>query len=70
MPPIVEVTSPDLVYVRSHGRSRETWEQAGVTVQERTKYLYNQGELKEWAPRFIITGANRHGHDVFRWNVV
>ena len=51
VPPIAEVTSPDLAYVRFHGRRRETWEKKGVTVQERTKYFYSQEELKEWVPK-------------------
>lgn len=51
VPPIADVTSPDLSYVRFHGRRQETWEKRGVTVQERTKYLYSEEEMKEWVPK-------------------
>jgi uncharacterized protein YecE (DUF72 family) len=51
VPPIAEVTSPNLSYVRFHGRRGETWEQSGVTVHERTRYLYSRAELQEWAPK-------------------
>jgi uncharacterized protein YecE (DUF72 family) len=51
VPPIAETTSPDLAYVRFHGRRRETWEKSGMTVQERFKYLYNREELQEWVPK-------------------
>jgi uncharacterized protein YecE (DUF72 family) len=45
------VTSPNLSYVRFHGRRGETWEQSGVTVHERTRYLYSREELQEWVPK-------------------
>jgi uncharacterized protein YecE (DUF72 family) len=51
VPPIAEVTSPNLSYVRFHGRRGETWEQPGVTVHERTRYLYSREELQEWVPK-------------------
>jgi uncharacterized protein YecE (DUF72 family) len=51
VPPVAEVTSPNLSYVRFHGRRGETWEQSGVTVHERTRYLYSREELQEWVPK-------------------
>ncbi|MEJ2560576.1 MAG: DUF72 domain-containing protein [Anaerolineae bacterium] len=51
VPPVAEVTSPILSYVRFHGRRKETWERPGVTVQERTRYLYSREELGEWVPK-------------------
>jgi uncharacterized protein YecE (DUF72 family) len=51
VPPIAEVTNPDLSYVRFHGRRRETWEKSGTTVQERFRYLYSREELQEWVPK-------------------
>ncbi len=51
VPPLAEVTSPELSYVRFHGRRAETWEKEGVTVQERTKYIYSPAELQEWVPK-------------------
>ena len=50
VPSVDEVTAP-IAAVRFHGRNRETWEQKGLTVSERFRYLYSEEELKEWAPR-------------------
>jgi uncharacterized protein YecE (DUF72 family) len=60
VPPVAEVTSPALAYVRFHGRRGETWEQSGVTVQERTRYLYSREELEEWVPKVkeLAAGAS------------
>lgn len=46
MPPIVEVTSPDLAYLRLHGRNRVAWN-SGRTVAERFDYRYDDAELAE-----------------------
>ena len=51
VPPLVAVTSPDLSIVRFHGRRVETWESRDTTVAERYRYLYDRGELMEWARR-------------------
>ena len=51
IPPIVTATSPDLAVVRFHGRRTATWEAKGVQTVERFRYLYDRGELDEWAPR-------------------
>jgi len=51
VPPIGVVTASKLSYVRFHGRRQETWEKRGATVQERTKYMYSEAELQEWAGR-------------------
>ena len=47
MPPVVEVTSPGLAYVRMHGRNAGTWTR-GRTVAERFDYEYADPELEEW----------------------
>lgn len=47
MPPIVEVTSDALAYVRMHGRNASTWTR-GRTVAERFDYDYPEEELEEW----------------------
>lgn len=47
MPPIVEVTSPALAYLRLHGRNAQTW-QGSRTVAERFDWEYSDGELEEW----------------------
>ncbi|HTE64824.1 MAG TPA: DUF72 domain-containing protein [Candidatus Binatia bacterium] len=51
LPPIVAITSPQLAVVRFHGRRVETWEAKGIPVVERFRYLYDEEELGEWAPR-------------------
>ena len=51
IPALTEVTSPDLVVVRFHGRRTETWEATGIPVVERFRYLYDEKELAEWVPR-------------------
>jgi uncharacterized protein YecE (DUF72 family) len=51
VPPIVAAPSPELAIVRFHGRRTATWEAKGVQTVERFRYLYDQGELAEWAPR-------------------
>jgi uncharacterized protein YecE (DUF72 family) len=51
VPPIVAAPSPDLAIVRFHGRRSATWEAAGVQTVERFRYLYDEAELGEWAPR-------------------
>ncbi|HTI32227.1 MAG TPA: DUF72 domain-containing protein [Miltoncostaea sp.] len=47
MPPIVEVTSPDLAYLRLHGRNKDTWN-TGRTVAERFDHVYSDEEMEEW----------------------
>ena len=47
MPPVVEVTSPGLAYVRMHGRNATMWTR-GRTVAERFDYEYADRELEEW----------------------
>lgn len=47
MPPIAEVTSPQLAYLRLHGRNTATWH-TGTTVAERYDHVYTEGEMGEW----------------------
>jgi uncharacterized protein YecE (DUF72 family) len=47
MPPIVEVTSPGLAYLRLHGRNAATWN-TGRTVAERFDHHYSEQEMEEW----------------------
>jgi uncharacterized protein YecE (DUF72 family) len=49
--PVIEAPSPELAIVRFHGRRTATWEAQGVQTVERFRYLYDQDELGEWAPR-------------------
>ena len=47
MPPIVEVTTPSLAYLRMHGRNGDMWT-AGRSVAERFHHTYTTEELEEW----------------------
>jgi uncharacterized protein YecE (DUF72 family) len=49
LPPVAEVTSPDLAVVRFHGRDPKAWEKQ--TVSERFRYRYDEDELREWVPK-------------------
>jgi uncharacterized protein YecE (DUF72 family) len=50
IPPVWEVTLPDLAIVRLHGRNRETWEKKGLaTAAERFDYRYSTAELESLA---------------------
>ena len=47
MPPVVEVTSPALAYLRLHGRNAAAWN-TGRTVAERFDHVYSDEEMEEW----------------------
>jgi uncharacterized protein YecE (DUF72 family) len=49
LPPVAEVTSPDLAVVRFHGRDPKAWKKQ--TVSERFRYRYDEDELREWVPK-------------------
>ena len=51
VPPVAVVTSPELAVFRFHGRNRETWEKPNIPPSERFRYLYDEDELADWAPR-------------------
>jgi uncharacterized protein YecE (DUF72 family) len=42
-----EVSCPEVVVVRVHGRNRATWNRKGLTAAEGFNYLYSEHELKE-----------------------
>jgi hypothetical protein len=68
MPPIVEVTSPALAYLRLHGRNAETW-QGSRTVAERFDWQYSDEELGEWLdPVLDMAGAAQEVAVVFNNN--
>jgi uncharacterized protein YecE (DUF72 family) len=48
VPPVVAATAPDLSVVRFHGHS-DKW--TSRDIYERFGYLYDEDELKPWAPR-------------------
>jgi uncharacterized protein YecE (DUF72 family) len=53
VPPIVAVTSPSLAIIRMHGHRGATWEQRGVPVVEKFRYLYDRAELSQWVPKAL-----------------
>jgi uncharacterized protein YecE (DUF72 family) len=51
IPFVPEVTQPELVVFRLHGRNAETWYQSGLTSsQQRFDYLYQHEELATFLP--------------------
>jgi len=75
MPPLVEVTSPELAYLRLHGRNAATW-QGSRTVAERFDWQYSDEELGEWldpvldmagrAQEVAVVFNNNHGDFALR----
>ncbi len=61
MPAEIEVPTSNLAVLRLHGRRVETWEQRGVPVLERFRYLYDRTELASWITRLheIASRAER-----------
>lgn len=53
VPPAVAATSPDLSVVRFHGHSKG-WESRNI--YDRFGYLYDEDELRPWAPRIRELG--------------
>jgi uncharacterized protein YecE (DUF72 family) len=51
LPPVSASTSPDLAYVRFHGRNTENWNVKAETATRRFAYLYSEEELGEWVPK-------------------
>ena len=59
MPPIVEVTSDALAYLRMHGRNAGTWT-SGRSVAERFDYDYPEPELEEWVEPVLDMAERAH----------
>ena len=51
VPPVSAVTSPELAVFRFHGRREDLWEKPNIPPNERFRYLYDEDELADWAPR-------------------
>lgn len=47
LPGLLEVTNPELLVVRFHGRSDATWNDTSGSAAERFRYLYSADELEE-----------------------
>lgn len=68
IPPVAEVTSPRVAYVRFHGRNYAKWWKHEEPY-ERYDYTYSEEELQEWVPRIqymdkeaekVFVFANNH----------
>jgi uncharacterized protein YecE (DUF72 family) len=70
VPPIWEVTRPDIAVVRLHGRNHVTWEKKGLkTASERFDYWYDEKELKALAPQIdAIANEAQRVHVLFNNN--
>ncbi len=49
LPPVSDLVTSDLAYIRFHGRNVETWWSGDSAT--RYDYLYSESELKGWKPR-------------------
>lgn len=66
IPPVWEVTCPELAIVRLHGRNRETWDKKGLASSvERFNYLYSEAEFLELAEPVRRLGAKSGRVHVF-----
>ena len=69
IPTVLEVTNPDLVIVRFHGRNYQKWYAKVKTTAERFDYLYSEQELKEWVPKVgTLAGKVQEMHLLFNNN--
>lgn len=57
LPPVAAVTSPDLAYVRFHGRNTAAWEGKHATATPRFAYRYSEDELAAWVPKIESLAA-------------
>jgi uncharacterized protein YecE (DUF72 family) len=56
LPPVMDVVTAPLAYVRFHGRNGETW--WGSDSASRYDYLYSEQELEIWADRVKTIAAH------------
>jgi uncharacterized protein YecE (DUF72 family) len=69
MPPVMEVTNPELAIIRLHGRRESTWEARNDIVTERYRYLYAEPQLDGWLPSVHHAALEaRHVHLIFNNN--
>ena len=69
VPTLLEVTNPELVIVRFHGRNYKKWYARVKTTAERFDYLYNDDELAEWVPKVRqLAESAREVHLLFNNN--
>jgi len=69
VPTVLEVTNPELVIVRFHGRNYKKWYVRAETSAERFDYLYSPEELEEWVPKIQqLAQEAREIHALFNNN--
>lgn len=60
VPTLLEVTKPDLVIVRFHGRNAGKWYAKVQNTGERFDYLYSEEELRAWVPNVERLASDAH----------
>lgn len=69
VPTVLEVTDPDLVIVRFHGRNARMWYARVKRTAEQFDYLYSEEELREWVPNVAALAERaREVHVLFNNN--
>lgn len=57
LPPVAVATTPELAYVRFHGRNAAQWEAKHTTATPRFAYRYSEEELAAWVPKLRALAA-------------
>jgi len=65
-PPLAVTTSPDLFYVRFHGRNAQGWRSG--SMQKQFDYNYSNDELAEWSQTHIPQMARRASTGILFFN--
>jgi uncharacterized protein YecE (DUF72 family) len=63
LPRLFAVTNDELLVVRLHGRSDETWSRTSSSAAERFRYMYSEEELEELVPPIVeVAQEAREAH--------
>ena len=66
VPPVVQVTNPELSLLRFHGHNRAGWQTPGASVHQRFDYLYSPAELAAWVqPTRLLARESKRVHALF-----
>jgi len=69
VPPVAAATTPELSFVRFHGRNTETWEARTNASSDRFDYYYGATELDEWVPKIErLAGETAEVHLIMNTN--
>lgn len=66
LPPLDVVTSPDLFYIRFHGRNTEGWRSGNM--QKKFDYNYSDEELRDWVEERIPRMAEKARNGLLFFN--